>query len=140
MPGRAFLDSNVFIFSFERPRSNSHRIIELLTEGKIRGVVTDRVVREVMRYFRKYYGKDLAAKFRDLIMLTCELILEEDLPVDRALVDLVGTKDAGALAAVRSLGLSRLISADADFADVPEHRTPREFVWEKGERPRSGDE
>jgi len=140
MPGRAFLDSNVFIFGFERPRSNSHRILELLKEGELRGVVTDRVVREVMRYFRKYYGKDLAAKFRDLILLTCDLILEEELPVDRALVDLVGFKDAGALAAVRSLGLSRLVSTDADFADVSEHRTPREFLREQGGRPRSGDE
>jgi len=140
MPGRAFLDPNVFIFGFERPRSNSHRILELLAEGGLRGVVTDRVVREVMRYFRKYYDKDLAAKFRDLVLLTCDLLIEEDLRIDRALTDLVGSKDAGALAAVRAIGLSRLVSTDADFADVPEHRTPREFLRERGERPRPGAE
>lgn len=140
MPGRAFLDSNVFIFGFERPRSNSHRILEFLTEGGLRGVVTDRVLREVMGYFRKYYDKDLAAKFRDLILLTCELVIEEDLHIDRVLTDLVGPKDAGALAAVRALGLARLVSTDADFADVPEHRTPREFLRERGKRPRPGDE
>lgn len=140
MPGRAFLDSNVFIFGFERPRSNSRWILELLTEGGLRGVVTDRVVREVMGYVRKYYDKDLAAKFRDLILLTCELVIEEDLHIDRVLTDLVGPKDAGALAAVRALGLARLVSTDADFADVPEHRTPREFLRERGKRPRPGDE
>jgi len=140
MPSRAFLDSNVFIFSFERNRSNSQRIVELLVTGDLRGVVTDRVVREVMRYFRKYHGKDLAAKFRELILLTCDLVLEQDLRVDRKLVELVGPKDASALAAVRSLGLSRMVSTDSDFAVVPERRTPREFLQERGERARPGDE
>ncbi|HLB69303.1 MAG TPA: hypothetical protein VJN63_12765 [Thermoplasmata archaeon] len=44
------------------------------------------------------------------------------------------------MAAVRAIGLSGLVSTDADFADVPEHRTPREFLRERGERPRPGDE
>ena len=81
MPNRAFLDSNVFIFAFERPGSNSEKIVSWLVNGELTGTVTDRVVREVMRYFRRYYGKDLAAKFRDIILLTCEFILEEDLTI-----------------------------------------------------------
>lgn len=140
MPDRAFLDSNVFIFSFERPKSNSHRIVTLLVAGDLRGVVTDRVVREVMRYLRRHYDKDLAAKFRDLILLTCDLVLEGDLRIGRGLVNLVGTEDAGALAATRSLGLARLVSTDSDFEGVPERRTPKEFIRERGGRPSPGDE
>lgn len=140
MPSKAFLDSNVFIFGFERPRSNSRRILDLLVGGGLHGVVTDRVVREVMGYMRKFYGKDLAGKFRDLLLLTCDLLLEEDLPIDPELSALVGSTDAGALAAVRSSGLSRLVSTDSDFANVPEHRTPREYLQEVGEAPRPGDE
>ncbi|HLB69264.1 MAG TPA: type II toxin-antitoxin system VapC family toxin [Thermoplasmata archaeon] len=140
MPTKAFLDSNVFIFGFERPRSNSRRILDLLVGGELHGVVTDRVVREVMGYMRRYYGKDLAGKFRDLILLTCDLLLEDDLTIDPKLSALVGAKDAGALAAVRSSGLSRLVSTDSDFAEVPEHRTPREYLQELNEPPRPGDE
>jgi predicted nucleic acid-binding protein len=140
MPSKAFLDSNVFTFAFERRRSNSHRIVAQLVSGELRGVVTDRVVREVMRYFRRYYDKDLASKQRDLILLTCDLVLEQELEIGRAVVQLVGAKDAGALAAVRELGVSRLVSTDSDFSRAPEHRTPREFLREQGTEPSPGDE
>src|SRR2546430_8343268 len=128
MPTRAVLDSNVFLFGFERPRSNSHRILEKLAAGEVRGVATDRIVREVIGYLRKYYGKDLARRFRDYILSTCDLILEADLEVPSDLVSLVDEKDAGALAAARALGLGRLVSTDRDFANAPERRTPREFL------------
>jgi predicted nucleic acid-binding protein len=140
MPSRAFLDSNVFIFGFERPVSNSRRILDLLVEGDVHGVVTDRVVREVMGYMRRYHGKDLASRFRDLILLTCDMVLEEDLAIDPGLSALVGRRDAGALAAVRASGLSKLVSTDSDFAKVREHVTPREYLAELGELPRPGDE
>ena len=48
MPTRALLDSNVFLFGFELPASNSHRILEMLSTGEIRGVATDRIVRDVV--------------------------------------------------------------------------------------------
>ncbi len=140
MPIKAVLDSNVFIFGFERPRSNSHRLLEKLASGEVHGVVTDRIVREVIGYFRKHYGKDLGAEFRDFILLTCDLVLEADLEIRRELIALVGRKDAGALAAARALGLAHLVSTDRDFEGVPERRTPRDFVRELGEEPRPGAE
>jgi predicted nucleic acid-binding protein len=140
MPTRAVLDSNVFLFGFERPRSNSHRILEKLAAGDLRGVVTDRIVREVIGYLRKYYGKDLAARFRDYILSTCDLLPEADLDVPSDLISLVGEKDAGALAAARALGLARLVSTDRDFARAPERRTPREFLIELREKTAPSDE
>ena len=140
MRTRLFIDSNVFIFGFERPESNSHRILEMAVAGELQGVVTDRVVREVMRYFRSHYGKDLAARFRDFILLTCELVIETDLKIPRRVVGLVGRKDAGALATVIRLGLAHLVSTDRDFAGTKEHRTPRAFLTEIGESARPGEE
>ncbi len=140
METRALLDSNVFLFGFELRRSNSHRILEMLSEGKIRGVVTDRIVRETLGYLRKHYGKDVASQFRDFVLLTCDLVLEDDVPIRKDHIDAVGAKDAGALAAVRALGLSRLVSTDSDFAKIPERRSPREFLREQGGRPAPGDE
>ncbi len=137
---RAFLDSNVFLFGFELPGSNSHRILEMLAAGRIRGVVTDRVVREVLGYLRRHYGKDVAGKFRDFMLLTCDLVLEADVRIRREHVERVGAKDAGALAVVRELAIARLVSTDSDFAEIPERRTPRAFLREIGERSRPGDE
>ena len=140
MRNRAFLDSNVFIFGFERPKSNSRRILNLLAAGRLQGVVTDRVVREVMGYFRRHHGKDRSAQFRDFVLLTCELVVESDLDVAQDLVVLVGAKDAGAVAATRAMGLALLVSTDSDFARVPEHRTPKAFLEGLGERALPGDE
>ncbi len=140
MRNRAFLDSNVFIFGFQLPHSNSRRILEMLQAGELQGVVTDRIVREVMTFFRKEYGKDLAAKLRDFMLVTCELVFEADLNISDSVVKAVGRKDAGALAATRALGLARLVSTDSDFKAVDEHRTPREFLSSVGERTHAGDE
>jgi len=140
MPTRAFLDSNVFIFGVERPTSNSRRILDHLAAARIEGAVTDRVVREVMGYFRRHYGKDLAAQLRNFILLTCELVLESDVEVPRELTDLVGAKDAGAVAATRVLGLAALVSTDSDLTPVPEHRTPKAFLEQIGERTAPGPE
>ena len=140
MRTRAFLDSNVFLFALERPRSNSRRVVQLLSEGVVRGVVTDRIVREVLRYFRRHYSKDVGGKFRDFLIFSCDLVLEDDLPNRREFVGAVGAKDAGALAAVRTLEISRLVSTDSDFAGVPEWRTPREFLLGLHERAGPGEE
>ena len=112
----------------------------MLAVGEIQGVVTDRIVGEVMGYFRREYGKDLSAQLRDFVILTCELVLEVDLNIPPVLTSLVGRKDAGALAATRELGLARLVSMDRDFVDISEHRTPREYLTEIGEKPRAGEE
>ncbi len=140
MPIRALLDSNIFLFGFELQSSNSHRILERLSTGAVRGVVTDRIMRETLGYLRRHYGKDVAGKFRDFLLLTCDLILEADLRIRREFVERVGAKDAGALAAVRVFDISRLVSTDSDFAGVPEWRTPREFLREIGKRPQPGEE
>ncbi len=139
MATRAFLDSNVFLFGFELPTSNSHRILELLSTGDVRGVVTDWILREALGYIRRRYGKDVAGKYRDFILLTCDLVLEADVPISKEHAALVGAKDAGALAAARALGISRIVSTDSDFALVPERRTPPEFLREMGRRTRAGD-
>lgn len=140
MRTRAFLDSNVFLFAFERPDSNSRRVVRFLADGDLDAVVTDRIVLEVLGYMRRHYSKDVGARFRDLLILSCDLVLEEDLPNQAALARLVGAADAGALAAVRSLGIARLVSTDSDFTGVPEWRTPRAFLRELGKRTQPGEE
>ena len=72
MPVRVFLDTNVFIYAFEFPESNSALIIKMLNDGELDAVVSEMVVTEVMRYFKKYYTKDLVAMFRNYLLQSCQ--------------------------------------------------------------------
>jgi len=68
MKPRVFLDTNVFIYAFEFPHSNSRRIIKLLNRGGFEAIISESVVREVQRYFAKHYGKQLAGAFRHYLL------------------------------------------------------------------------
>lgn len=47
MKFRVFLDTNVFIYAFEFPESNSNKVIDLLNKGQIEAVISERVLKEV---------------------------------------------------------------------------------------------
>lgn len=129
MKYRVFIDTSVFIYAFEFPDSNSNTIIELLNDGKIEAVVSERVVKEVYHYFRKHHGKDLADTFRNYLHEACKIILAKD--VKDAMNKYRGQikeKDLEQLAVVRKLGIKYLIAFDRDFEGQEEYRTPREFV------------
>lgn len=106
---RVFLDTNIFIYAFEFPVSNSSRIIGLLNRGAIEGIISDRVVCEVQSYFKKYYGKDLAGYFRDFLLVSCVVI--SSFQVDKEIVRYRGRikeKDLEQLAVTKKLGLKFL--------------------------------
>ena len=114
---RLFLDTNIFIYVFEFPRSNSRKIIELLNQNEIEGIISERVIQEVITYFQKYYSKDLAGAFRNYLLLSCTVILasyvREEMNRNRGKIK---EKDLEQLAVVKKLGLKYLASYDRDFA------------------------
>ncbi|TRZ89870.1 MAG: putative toxin-antitoxin system toxin component, PIN family [Methanosarcinales archaeon] len=129
MKYRVFLDTNVFIYSYEFQDSNSGKIIELLNDEHIEAVISERVVKEVYRYFRKYHGKDLADTFRKYLYESCRIVLARD--VKDAMNRYRGQikeKDLEQLAVVREFGIKYLIALDRDFDGKEEYRTPKEFV------------
>ena len=135
MPVRVFLDSNVFIYAFEFPGSNSALIIKMLNDGELDAVVSEMVVTEVMRYFKKYYTKDLVAMFRNYLLQSCEVIFESE--VTSAMERLKGEikdKDLQQLSVVKALGIKYLISYDDDFIDQEEYITPKDFLIRNGRR------
>ena len=73
MKPRVFLDTNVFIFAFEFEKSNSRKIIELLNTGRVDAVISERVVKEVIRYFKKHHNRALANDFRNYLLQSCEI-------------------------------------------------------------------
>jgi predicted nucleic acid-binding protein len=129
MKARTFLDTNVFIYAFEFPRSNSRKIIELLNRAEIEVVISERVLREVQKYFRKYYDKDLAAAFRNYLLLSCtiipSLLVREEMKQYR---EMIKEKDLEQITVVKMLGIKYLISYDRDFEPFEEYRTPKAFI------------
>ena len=129
MKPRVFLDTNIFIFAFEFPDSNSGKIIDLLNQGKIEAVISQRVFKEIVNYFRKYYNKELADKFRRYILQSCSLVLEYDIKDSMAMLkNEIKEKDLEQIATVKKFGLKYLVSLDRHFEKFEEYITPKEFI------------
>ncbi len=129
MKPRVFLDTNVFIYAFEFPDSNSRRIIELLNRAELEAIISERVVHELQRYFTKHYGKQLAGAFRHYLLLSCAVIPFAQ--VEQAMDGYRGKikdKDLEQLTVAKELGLRFLVSLDRDFLPFDEYLTPREFL------------
>lgn len=133
MKRRVFLDTNVFIYAFEFPKSNCGKIIELLNEGQIEAVISERVVKEVQTYFKKFYTKDLASTFRDYLLRTCTVVFSVDVEEEIAkFKGMIKEKDLEQLATVKKLGIKFLVAYDKDFENFEEYITPKAFIKEMG--------
>lgn len=138
MKRRVFLDTNIFIYAFEFPDSNSGKVIELLNKGQIEAVISERVVKEVQAYFKKFHSKDLSALFRDYLLRTCVLVFQSDLKSEMLKYKkLIKAKDLEQVATVKKLGIKYLLSYDRDFEPFQEYITPKEFIKELGVKPAS---
>ncbi|MCI0468746.1 MAG: PIN domain-containing protein [Nitrospirae bacterium] len=133
MRRRVFLDTNVFIYAFEFPESNSDKIINLINSGQIEPVISERVLKEVKSYFKKHYDKDLFASFRDYLMRTCTVVFSADVKKEMVKYkNQIKDKDLEQLAVVKKLGIKFLISYDRDFENFAEYITPKAFIEQSG--------
>lgn len=133
MKPRAFLDTNVFIYAYEFPASNSARVIELLNRGEIEGVIFEQVLHEVQRYFKQHYGKEVAGLWRNYLLVSCVVIPREQVEVE--LLQYRGRikeKDLEQLAVTKKFGLKFLVSYDRDFEGLEEYHTPKQFIESLG--------
>ncbi len=129
MKYRVFIDTNVFIYAFEFPESNSSKIIELLNNGQIGAVISERVVKEVIRYFEKHHNLKLARTFRKYLIGACLIIPKESTLnlIDKYRGE-IKEKDLEQLVVTRKLGLKYLVAYDRDFQNQQEYKTPKEFI------------
>ena len=140
MKCRIFLDTNIFIYAFEFPESNSSKVVDLLNKGQIEAVISERVLKEVQSYFKKFHSKDLAALFRDYLLRTCLIVFPGDLKREMLRYKkLVKDKDLEQVAAVKKLGIKYLVSYDRDFEPFGEYITPKAFIKEAGLKPAASD-
>ena len=134
------MDTNIFVYAFEFADSNSRLIIDMLNDGDIEAVVSGNVLKEVMRYFRKFYGRKLSSLFRDYILQSCTMVLAEELKMTmKRLEGSIKGKDLEQLAAVKALGLRHLVSFDRHFEPFEEYSTPRKFLASLGMKPKKSE-
>ncbi|MBI5674647.1 MAG: type II toxin-antitoxin system VapC family toxin [Nitrospirae bacterium] len=138
MKRRVFLDTNIFIYAFEFPESNSSKVITLLNKGQIEAVISERVLQEVQAYFKKFHSKDISALFRDYLLRTCVLVFHSDFKREMLKYKkLIKEKDLEQVAAVKKLGIKYMVAYDRDFEPFEEYITPKEFIKEFGLKPAS---
>ncbi len=133
---RVFLDTNIFIYAYEFHESNSNKIIDLLNKGQIEAVISERVLKEVMTYFKKFYDKDIAATFRDYLLRTCSIVFLGDIRNEMRLYkNQIKDKDLEQLASVKKLGIKFLVAYDRDFEKFEEYIIPKAFIKQLGLKP-----
>lgn len=138
---RVLLDTNVFIFSIEHPKSNSNIIIEIALDGEIEVVISEEIRLELIEYLKREYGKD-AAYHVDLFLKTLPSIeLIDQKRMKRHLNKLKGrikNKDLPHLCAPEISKVEAIISYDRDFkkaeTKIPIF-SPKEFVKSLGIKP-----
>jgi len=133
---RVLLDTNVFVFGLERTKSNSAIILKKMSEGALEVVITERVFRETIMYFRRNYSKKTVEKVR-LFLAAGSTVIPQSLIITelRRWKGEIKEKDLENLAAVKALGIRHLVSLDRHYDAFPEHISPRQFVESIGLKP-----
>jgi len=128
-----FLDSNVFIWAYNRPDSNSAKILELMNEGEITVVISEKVIEELRAYFTAHFNWDVWHAVFEHVTALAKVVLREEIAEELPkLKNKINEKDLEHIASVKALGIKYLVSHDRDFKVFPEHRTPKQFVRELG--------
>lgn len=124
-----FLDANVFIWAYNRPNSNSAKILDLMDEGKLSVIISEKVLEEVKEYFLRYYDEKVWFSVFNHIITSTEIIKRDEIEVEISKWrGKIKDKDLENLATVKHLGLKYLVALDEHYQGFEEYKTPKEFI------------
>ena len=125
----AFFDTNVFIYAFEFKDSNSRTVIDLLNEQIFEAIISEQVIKETAKYFRKYYTKELSEDFTRYLLQSCKIVFRDEVAEEiKKYSAEINSKDIEQLTVVRKFGIKYLVSYDRDFEGFEEYTIPKQFV------------
>lgn len=131
---RVFVDSSVFIYGLEFEESNSAIIYNEIADGAVKAVINEKVIEEVVRYFRGRKGRHFAYLIESQLRRVSEV---EQRQVYAGEIEKwkgkIKEKDLEHLATAKTFEL-KIIAFDADFLPFEEYRTPKQFVEELGKK------
>lgn len=131
-----FVDTNIFIWGYNRPSSNSAKILDLIDKGNLYAISSERVITELRRYFIRYYTKDIWGEVLKHVMTTVEIIYSEEIIHEiEKWRGKINDKDLEQLATTKALGLKYLVAYDKHFGPFEEYMTPRQFIKVLGFNP-----
>ncbi len=126
---KVLLDSSTIIFSFECPNSNSRIVFDLVIDGKLKGVISEKAIQEVKNVF------SLKRDQRFLHLLEMLLIKNfEVIPLNKIQKHMkkwkgkIKEKDLAHLATAKAFKLKYIVALDRDFSNFSEYKTPKQFV------------
>ncbi len=130
---KTFLDTSVFLWAYNYAESNSAKIFELANNKYINGVINEKVLDELRRYFSTYHDERTLYEIEALITEEYEIIPRQQIEEEiRKWSGKIKEKDLEHLATVKHLKLNTLIAFDRDYEPFPEYVTPKQFVKKLG--------
>ncbi len=124
---KAFLDSSAIIFAIEFENTNSAIILEMILNGELEGIINEKVLAELKRYFRKRKDRNFAFLAESLLLsnFTVKDITPKDLKIWEGHIK---RKDLEHLTTVKKYEIEYLIAFDEDYEPFEEYITPNNFV------------
>ncbi len=124
-----YLDSNVFIWGYNFPRSNSAKILEFVMDSDIEIYLSEKVIDELRQYFCTYFNKDIFSEIRLMLFCRCNIIYNEEIKDElEKWKNKIKKKDLEHITIIKKLNIPILVSYDRDFEAFPEYMTPKKFV------------
>ncbi len=135
---KLFVDSSVIIYGLEVWNSNSARILDLIFEGKLEAIISEKVMDEVRNYFRRRKGGDYAFLVTTLLLRNFSIVYRHDIKGEmERWKEKINRKDLEHIATVKMLKLKYLIAYDRDFEGFREYLTPKQFLRKIGYKVKS---
>ena len=75
---RVFVDSSVFIYGLEFEESNSAIIYNEIADGAVKAVINEKIIEEVVRYFRRRKGRHFAYLIESQLRRVSEVEQRQD--------------------------------------------------------------
>ena len=133
---KIFIDTSVFIWATNFPESNSAKIIHLANTGQMQGIVSEKVVEELKRYFINYHSERIWFETEVIMKTKYTIVPKENIETEiRKWNGKIKEKDLEHLATVKHLKLDTLIAFDRDYKPFPEYITPKQFMKKLGLKP-----
>ena len=133
---KIYIDSNVFIWGYNFPESNSAKVLDVVIKSDIEIFVSEKVVDELRRYFCTYYTKDVFSDIQLLISGRCIVVYNDEIQDElKKWKDKIKLKDLEHICIIKKFNIPILISYDKDFKSFPEYLTPKKFINLVGLKP-----
>ncbi|MFH0713451.1 MAG: type II toxin-antitoxin system VapC family toxin [Candidatus Micrarchaeota archaeon] len=130
---KIFLDTSVFIWAYNHPKSNSAQIFKLANNKQIEAAISENVLIELKRYFGTYHDERTVYEVEALITEKYEIIPKQQIEAEmQKWHGKIKEKDLEHLATVKHLKIDTLVAFDRDYEPFPEYITPKQFLKKLG--------